>query len=248
MIDESEVARFRAIAAEWWDEHGKFRPLHQLAPARMAFIRDGLARHFDRDPTRLRPLAGLSLLDVGCGGGLVAEPLARLGATVTGIDPGEETIAVARAHAAASGLLIDYRAETAEAVLASGRRFDAVTCLEVVEHVPDPEGFVRVLAGLVRPGGLLVLSTLNRTARAYLLAIVGAEYVLGWLPTGTHRYDRFITPAELEAMVEGAGLEAGETKGIAYDLLSGTWSLGDDTAVNYMTSAVRPDRDAPTPG
>lgn len=238
-IDDAEVDRFRAIAAEWWDERGKFRPLHQIGPVRLQFVRDQLIRHFGLAPG-LKPFAGLRLLDIGCGGGLISEPLARLGGSVTGIDPGPENVAVARAHAEPQGLAIDYRAVTAEELVAAGERYDAVVCLEVVEHVPDVAAFVATCAALVKPGGLLVLSTINRTLKSYALAIVAAEYVLNWLPRGTHQWDRFVTPDELARHVTYAGLGAAHFAGMSFNPLRDAWSLTDDTAVNYLAAAAKP--------
>lgn len=240
-LDAGEVARFKRLADAWWDAGGKFRPLHQQGPARLAFIRDALVRHFGLPERELKPLKGLSILDIGCGGGLISEPLCRLGARVTGIDPTAETIAVAEAHAAAQGLAIDYRAERAEALVEAGERFDAVVCLEVVEHVPDPGAFLKLAADLMRPGGLLMLSTLNRTFKAYALAIVAAEYVLGWLPRGTHDWQRFVTPEELMSYLAAAGFEAPRFSGLVYDVLRDEWRLdAADLDVNYMAAAARP--------
>lgn len=239
-VDPAEVERFARIAGEWWDPAGKFAPLHRLSPARMTFLRDRLAAHFARQLPATRPLAGLTLLDIGCGGGLVAEPLARLGASVTGIDPAADNIAAARAHAATSGLDIDYRVVTAEDVAAQGAAFDAVLCLEVVEHVPDPAGFIALAAGLVRPGGMLIASTINRTVKAWLLAIVGAEYLLRWLPAGTHRWERFVTPDEMAQHMAAAGLQRIAFEGLVYDPLADRWSLSPDTDVNYFAAAVKP--------
>ena len=238
-VDPAEVERFARIAGEWWDPAGKFAPLHRLGPARMTFLRDRLAAHFARRLPAPRPLAGLSVLDIGCGGGLVAEPLSRLGASVTGIDPASDNIAAARAHAATSGLAIDYRAITAEAVAAGGATFDAVLCLEVVEHVPDPAAFIALASGLVRPGGLLIASTINRTMKAWLLAIVGAEYVLRWLPAGTHRWERFVTPDEMARHMATAGLERIAFEGLVYDPLADRWTLSPDTDVNYFAAAAK---------
>lgn len=241
-VDAEEVRRFGRIAAEWWDPDGKFRPLHQLGPARLGFIRSAATAHFGRDDRSLRPLDGLSVLDIGCGGGLVSEPLARLGGRVLGVDPSPETVAAARQHAAGSGLSVTYEAATVEALVGRGETFDLVVCLEVVEHVPDVGVFLGLAGRLVRPGGLAVLSTINRTVKAYLLAIVGAEYVLRWLPVGTHRWERFVTPDELARHAQGAGLVPAPPQGVVYDLLGDRWHIGNDTDVNYMVSARRPAR------
>jgi 2-polyprenyl-6-hydroxyphenyl methylase/3-demethylubiquinone-9 3-methyltransferase len=239
-VDPAEVERFARIAGEWWDPSGKFAPLHRLGPARMTFLRDRLAAHFGRELLAIRPLAGLSVLDIGCGGGLVAEPLTRLGARVTGIDPAADNVAAARAHAASSGLDIDYRATTAEAVAAEGATFDAVLCLEVIEHVTDPAAFVGLATRLLRPGGLLIASTINRTMKAWLLAIVAAEYLLRWLPAGTHRWDRFVAPDELAQHMAAAGLTRIVFEGLVYDPLGDRWSLSPDTDVNYFAAAAKP--------
>jgi 2-polyprenyl-6-hydroxyphenyl methylase/3-demethylubiquinone-9 3-methyltransferase len=239
-LDASEVRRFGDLAAEWWDPKGKFRPLHKLGPARLAFIRQEIVRHFARAHGGLRPFDGLSVLDIGCGGGLVSEPVARLGATVTGIDPAPENIAAARAHAASQVLAIDYRACRVEDLVAEGRTFDCVLCLEVVEHVPDVAAFLSECAKLVRPGGLMILSTINRTVKAYALAIVGAEYILRWLPVGTHQWERFVTPDELARHAAAAGLAISHREGLVYNPLTDAWSLSADLDVNYMASAGRP--------
>jgi 2-polyprenyl-6-hydroxyphenyl methylase / 3-demethylubiquinone-9 3-methyltransferase len=239
-LDPVERDRFAALASEWWDSGGKFRPLHQIGPARLSFLRDELVAHFAKPAGGLRPLQGLRLLDVGCGGGLISEPLARLAAAVTGLDPALENIEVARQHAAAQGLAIDYRAGHVEDLAAEGLLFDAVICLEVVEHVPDVGAFLATCARLIRPGGLMLLSTINRTLKAYALAIVGAEYILRWLPVGTHRWDRFVTPQELRRHLEAAGLRAPALKGLLYNPLKDAWSLGSDTDVNYLASAGKP--------
>lgn len=239
-FDAAEVARFGRIAAEWWDPKGKFRPLHKLGPARLTFIRDRLATHFGTAKGSLRVLDGLRVLDIGCGGGLVSEPLSRLGAQMTGIDPAHENIAAAKAHAETQGLAIDYRAATVESLVAEGAEFDAVLCLEVVEHVPDPAAFLAVCAKLVRPGGMMITSTINRTMKAYLLAIVGAEYVLRWLPAGTHQWERFVTPDEMARHLAAAGLGPAFAEGVVYDPFRDTWSLSPDTDVNYMAAAAKP--------
>ncbi len=240
-LDPGELARFAALADEWWDPRGKFKPLHKLGPTRMAFVREQVLTHFGLTGNGLKPFAGLRFLDVGCGGGLVSEPLARLGATVTGIEPAEDNVAAARAHAGEGGLAIDYRAVRAEDLLEEGATFDVVVCLEVIEHVPDPRAFVSILSRLTRPGGLLLLSTLNRTLKAYALAIVGAEYVLRWLPVGTHQWDRFITPVELQDMVRMAGLVSPVLSGLVYNPLTDSWSLNaSDLDVNYLLAAGKP--------
>lgn len=239
-VDTEEIRRFADQAAAWWDPDGAFRPLHKIGPARLEFIRDALTRQFGRSGRGMRPLKGLSMLDVGCGGGLVCEPLCRLGANVTGIDPGLETVAAARAHAASQGLSIEYCATTIEDVTEAGETFDAVTALEVLEHVPDPTAFIATCARAVRPGGALVVSTINRTAKSYALAIVAAEYVLRWLPRGTHDWDRFLTPDEVTSALDAAGLSNVRFEGIAYDPLSDRWSLSSDTDVNYIAIAAKP--------
>lgn len=239
-LDPAEVERFGRIAAEWWDAQGKFAPLHRLGPARMTYLRDRIAGHFERPLPALRPLSGLRVLDIGCGGGLVSEPLARLGATVTGLDPAPENIAAAKRHAAEHNLAIDYRATMAETLSAAGETFDAVMMLEVVEHVPDPPAFTALAASLVRPGGILIASTLNRTMKAWALAIVGAEYILRWLPAGTHRWERFVTPDEMARNMASAGLERVAFEGLVYDPIGDHWSLSPDTDVNYFASATKP--------
>lgn len=239
-LDPREVAQFTALSGKWWDTEGPFRMLHRIGPARLQYIRDAATRHFGLSDTARRPFDGLRCLDVGCGGGLIAEPLARLGGAVTAIDPSKENIAAAQHHATAGGLAVDYQSVTAEQLVTARQTYHLVTCLEVIEHVPDPRAFVATLAKLVEPGGLLVLSTLNRTPKSYALAIVGAEYVLGWLPRGTHDWTRFVTPDELQAHCEKAGLGAFDQAGIVYDLLRDQWQRSSDTGVNYMASAAKP--------
>ncbi len=238
-VDPEEVSRFEALGAEWWDVKGKMAPLHAMNPARLAFLRDTLVRHFSRDARSLRPLKGLSLVDIGCGGGLLSEPLARMGTEVTGIDPAPGNVDIARAHAALSGLAVTYEAETAEALAERGTRFDVVVALEVVEHVADVGLFVRTAGRLVAEGGVLVLSTLNRTSKSFALAIVGAEYILRWLPPGTHRWEKFVTPEELEATLAAAGFVAREKVGLAYEPFSGDFRLTEDLSVNYFMVAER---------
>ena len=239
-LDADEVARFARLAGEWWDANGPFKPLHRINPLRLTYIRDQLCRRFARDPKQGASLKGLSVLDIGCGGGLVAEPLARLGAAVTGIDPAPENVAAAKAHAKGAGLDIAYRALTAEALALEGGTFDAVLLLEVVEHVPDVPLFLKSVAPLVKPGGVMILSTLNRTLKAYALAIVGAELILRWLPAGTHDWNRFVTPEELRAALARAGLNVSDVTGMVYNPLADEWRLSRDTDVNYFATAVRP--------
>ena len=236
-VDPAEVERFAAMAERWWDPDGEAAPLHRLNPARLGYIRDRCCVHFRRDPHAPRPLAGLRALDVGCGGGLLCEPLTRLGAAVVGIDPAAESIEVARAHAAQVGLGIDYRTATADDLGGADERFDVVLNLEVIEHVPDPERLTIACAELVAPGGALVLSTLNRNLRSFATAIVAAEYVLGWLPRGTHRWDRFMRPSELARYVRRAGLRLGDLTGL--DHAGGEWRLSADVGVNYLAFAVK---------
>ncbi len=240
-VDPAEVARFGALAARWWDADGEFRPLHQLGPARLCFIRSAISEALGLSGTGLKPLKGLRLLDIGSGGGLVSEPLARLGAQVTGIDLAEDSVAAAKAHAEAGGLTIDYRVQSIEALADSGERFDAVVCLEVVEHVPDPGAFLNTAARTLEPGGIMVTSTLSRTLKSYALAILGAEYFLRWVPRGTHQWDRFLTPEELTGHLEAADLTPFKTSGLVYDPLSGRWSLSDDMDVNYLIGARKLD-------
>ncbi len=239
-LDPDEIARFAALAATWWDANGPMRPLHRLNPTRLAWLKRQICQRFDREEKDAAALAGLTVLDIGCGAGILTEPLARMGATAVGIDPSEEIIAAARLHAGETGLAIDYRATTAEALAETGQQFDVVTILEVVEHVTDVDRFVATCAALVRPGGLLVASTINRTMKAFLLAIVGAEYVLGWLPRGTHAYDKLVTPSELATAFRAAGLTLGAETGVMYAPLADEWRLTGDMDVNYMMAADRP--------
>ena len=238
-IDPEEVARFAAQAASWWDPEGSFRPLHRLNPVRLGFIRDTLAAHFGRDPRSLSPFEGLSLCDVGCGGGLIAEPMARLGFAVTGIDADEDAIAVAREHAASSGLAIDYRSETAESLAGEQRQFDVVLALELIEHVADPNALLTACSALVKPGGAFIGATLNRTPQAYALAIVGAEYLMRWLPRGTHDWRRFLRPSEFVLGLKRVGLNPMQLRGLRYRLAGSDWVLSDDLSVNYLVMAVK---------
>ena len=239
-VDRGEVDRFDRLAADWWDPNGPMRALHRINPLRLVFIRDEACRHFGRDAKQPFPLSGLSVLDVGCGAGLLSEPMARLGATVTALDPSTRNIEAARHHAAEGGLEIDYRAETVEAVAHSGQSFDIVMAMEVVEHVRDVDAFIGACTDAVVPGGLLLLATINRTMRSFALAIVGAEYVLKWLPKGTHDWEKFVTPDELRDAVEAAGLTGYRTRGMVFNPLERDWSLARDTAVNYLAAAVKP--------
>lgn len=238
-VDPEEIARFSALSAEWWNPTGSFRPLHRFNPVRLGFIRDSIAAHYGREATAEGPLAGLRLLDIGCGGGLVAEPMARLGAGVVGVDASEKNIGVAKLHAAESGLSIDYRCTSAEALADAGEQFDVVLALEVVEHVADPAGFFRALGPMVKPGGLLIAATLNRTPKAYALAIIGAEYVLRWLPQGTHDWKKFLKPHELAKLMRDAGLSVTQVAGATYAPLSERWSITRDTGVNYLMVAEK---------
>jgi 2-polyprenyl-6-hydroxyphenyl methylase / 3-demethylubiquinone-9 3-methyltransferase len=234
--DDSEIARFNAMARNWWDPNGPMKPLHRLNPTRLAFFRAEAARHFARDPRSLRPFEGLSLLDIGCGAGLVTEPMTRMGFAVSGIDPAGENIAIAEDHAAKGGLSIRYRTMTVEA-LPEGELYDVVTLLEVVEHVPDVAAMVAEAAKHLKPGGLLIGSTINRTLKAFGLAILGAEYVLRWVPRGTHSFEKFVTPAEFEAHLTKAGLEPATRQGMVFNPLANQWQLAADTDVNYFITA-----------
>ncbi|HEX2509807.1 MAG TPA: bifunctional 2-polyprenyl-6-hydroxyphenol methylase/3-demethylubiquinol 3-O-methyltransferase UbiG [Microvirga sp.] len=238
-IDPAEVARFERVAESWWDPKGPMGVLHRFNPVRLAYIRDAACRKFERDAKSVRSLEGLAILDVGCGGGVLSEPLARLGARVTGLDPAPTNVAVAKHHAARAGVPVDYRSEAVEVVAARGESFDVVLAMEVVEHVADVTAFVRACAAAVKPGGLLVVATLNRTLRSFAFAIVGAEYLLGWLPKGTHQWDKFVTPDELKLVIQGNGLSVVDVRGVVYDPLRDRWSLSRDTAVNYMVTAER---------
>jgi 2-polyprenyl-6-hydroxyphenyl methylase/3-demethylubiquinone-9 3-methyltransferase len=244
-IDPSEVARFDRLARDWWDPNGPMRALHRLNPLRLQYIRDRACNQFGRDERAAHCLRELTVLDVGCGAGLLCEPLARLGASVTGLDPAATNIAVARLHAERAGLAIDYRSDTIEAVAAGKERFDIVLAMEVVEHVADVTAFVSSCGAAVKPGGLLVMATINRTLRAFALVIVGAEYILGWLPKGTHQWDRFVTPQELAAAIEAGGLSVINRRGAVYNPITAQWLLAGDMSVNYMLAAERMPATAP---
>jgi 2-polyprenyl-6-hydroxyphenyl methylase/3-demethylubiquinone-9 3-methyltransferase len=238
-IDAAEVARFAALADTWWDPAGKMGMLHKFNPVRLGFIKEAACRRFSRDPKRLDSMAGLRVLDIGCGGGLLSEPIARLGAAVVGADPAAANIEAAKVHAGREGLPIDYRITTAEALADAGERFDVVLAMEVVEHVADLTLFVNRCAEMVKPGGLMVVATLNRTIKSFALAIVGAEYVLRWLPRGTHQWDKFVTPNELEIAIEKSGMTVTNETGVIYNLLADRWQLSTDMDVNYMVAAEK---------
>ena len=239
-INPEEIAKFAAMADEWWDPKGKFKPLHKFNPVRLGYVRDKVIAQFGKDSTVRRPLEGVRILDIGCGGGLLSEPLARLGATMVGVDAGEKNIRIAELHARQSGLEIDYRATTAEALDASGERFDAVLNMEVVEHVDNVPLYMKSCASLVNPGGLLFTATINRTPRAYALAIIGAERVLGWLPKGTHDFRKFLTPDEISALCARNGLKVIDKTGVVFHPLADEWRRSRDLGVNYMVLAEKP--------
>ncbi len=239
-IDPAEVAKFEAMAAEWWDPNGKFNPLHMLNPCRLGYITSQIAAEFDRDLTKPLPFAGLRILDIGCGGGLLSEPMARLGATVVGADAAPRNIPVARLHAEQSGLTIDYRHTTAEDLAAAGERFDVVLNMEVVEHVSDPLAYLTACHDLLKAGGLMVCSTLNRNPKSFMMAIIGAEWVMRWLPKGTHDWAKFITPDELYDLLRRAGLDPVDRKGMVFNPVSWSWSLSSrDLSCNYATTSIR---------
>ncbi|QBY01930.1 bifunctional 2-polyprenyl-6-hydroxyphenol methylase/3-demethylubiquinol 3-O-methyltransferase UbiG [Rhodophyticola sp. CCM32] len=241
-VDAGEIAKFEAMAAEWWDPHGKFKPLHMLNPTRLDYITSQIAAEFGRDLKTDMPFDGLRILDIGCGGGLLSEPMARLGADVVGADAAERNIPVAQLHAEQSGLQIDYRFTTAETLAEAGEEFDVVLNMEVVEHVADPQGFLTACQTLLKPGGLMICSTLNRTPKSFAMAIVGAEYVMRWLPKGTHDWQKFITPDELFTLIRGAGLTPVDRKGFVFTPITWAWRLSDrDLSVNYVTASTKAD-------
>jgi 2-polyprenyl-6-hydroxyphenyl methylase/3-demethylubiquinone-9 3-methyltransferase len=239
-IDDAEIARFSALAAEWWNPHGKFAVLHKFNPVRLRYIRDNAIRHFQRDPSAVTPFRDLRLLDIGCGGGLLSEPMARLGFEVLGADASEKNIRTASTHAGEQGLPIDYRATSAEQLAAAGERFDVILNMEVIEHVADIDLFLASCATMLKPGGIMFVATLNRTLKSWALAIVGAEYVLGWLPRGTHDWHRFLKPMELDAALGRAGLNGRFETGVVFNPLLNEWSPSSDTDVNYMLVAEKP--------
>ena len=239
-VDPAEVAKFEAMAAEWWNPNGKFKPLHMLNPCRLDYITSQIASEFDRDLTTSLPFKGLRILDIGCGGGLLSEPMARLGADVVGADPATRNIPVAQMHAEQSGLTIDYRLTTAEDLALAGERFDVVLNMEVVEHVPDPQSFLTACQTLLKSGGLMICSTLNRNAKSFGMAIIGAEWVMRWLPKGTHDWRKFITPDELAGFITKAGLDPVDRKGMVFNPVAWSWSLSSrDLSVNYVTASVK---------
>jgi 2-polyprenyl-6-hydroxyphenyl methylase/3-demethylubiquinone-9 3-methyltransferase len=239
-VDPSEVAKFEAMAAEWWDPTGKFKPLHMMNPVRLDYITSQIAAEFGRDLSDDTPFAGLRILDIGCGGGLLSEPMARLGAEVVGADAAERNIPVAQVHAEQSGLEIDYRFTTAEAMAEAGEQFDVVLNMEVVEHVADPLSYLTACQQLLKPGGLMVCSTINRNPKSFMVAIVGAEHVMRWLPKGTHEWKKFITPDELYALLKQAGLTPVDRKGFVFNPITWSWSISSrDLSVNYVTSSVK---------
>ncbi len=240
-VDPGEIAKFEAMAAEWWDENGKFKPLHMLNPCRLDYITSQIAGEFGRDLKQPVPLKGLRILDIGCGGGLLSEPMARLGADVVGADAAERNIPVARIHAEQSGLTIDYRHTTAEALADAGEQFDVVLNMEVVEHVASPIDYLTACRKLLKPGGLHLCSTINRNPKSYMMAIIGAEHIMRWLPKGTHEWSKFITPDELYDLLRTAGLDPVDRKGFVFNPVSWSWKLSDrDLSVNYVTASVKP--------
>lgn len=238
-LDPSEVAKFSAMAAEWWNPKGKFGVLHVFNPVRLQFIKEQVTARLARDPLEREPFRGVRFLDIGCGGGLLTEPMARLGASITGVDPSEKNIKTASVHAQEMGLEIDYRVGTAEDLAAAGEQFDVILNMEVIEHVADPQAFTRTCASMLKPGGLMFVATLNRTLKSFGLAIVGAEYVLGWLPKGTHQWEKFITPAELKGWLAENGLSTREELGVTYSPFTRQWKVSRDMDVNYMLVAQK---------
>ncbi len=240
-VDPAEIAKFEAMAEEWWDPEGKFKPLHMLNPCRLAYAVEQIAAQHGRDGSSMKPFEGSQILDIGCGGGLMSEPMARLGASVTGADAAARNIAVAQIHARKMGLEIGYEVTTAEALAEAGELFDAVLNLEVVEHVPDPQAYLDACSALIKPGGIMITSTINRNPKSYAMAIIGAEHVMRWLPRGTHDWSKFITPRELEDMLVRTGLDFVDAKGFVFNPLAWRWRISErDLSVNYVTAAVKP--------
>jgi 2-polyprenyl-6-hydroxyphenyl methylase / 3-demethylubiquinone-9 3-methyltransferase len=238
-VDEAEVAKFDDLARDWWDPNGRMKPLHKFNPIRLTYLRNLCLETFGRETRALAPFSGLSLLDIGCGGGLLSEPMAKMGFAVTGIDPAGNNVEIARAHALKSGISVNYHKTTAEELVNGKKRFDVVLAMEVVEHVPDVPAFIAAAGALVNPGGLLVAATLNRTKRSFALAIVGAEYILRWLPAGTHDWNKFVTPDELESAMTAGGIEVFDRQGVVFNPLAGAWSMSRDMAVNYVMAGRR---------
>ena len=240
-IDPAEVAKFEAMAAEWWDPNGKFKPLHLMNPCRLDYITSQIAAEYNRDMRDDKPFKGLRILDIGCGGGLLSEPMARLGATVVGADAAPRNIPVAQVHAEASGLQIDYRHTTAEDLAAAGEQFDVVLNMEVVEHVSDPQAYLTACHNLLKPQGIMICSTLNRNTKSFMMAIIGAEWVMRWLPKGTHDWAKFITPDELYKLIATAGLTPVDRKGMVFNPVAWSWKLSDrDLSCNYVTTSIKP--------
>ncbi len=238
-LNASEIAKFEAMAEEWWDPRGKFKPLHQFNPTRIAYIRDAVVAHFNLDSSAKTPLKNMRLLDVGCGGGLLSEPFARLGAHVTGIDGSEKNIAIAKLHAEKEKLSIDYQSKTAEALAAKGKKYDVVLAMEIIEHVDNVPVFIQACSDLVKPGGLLFIATLNRTAKSYIFAILGAEYVLRWLPKGTHDWRKFLTPGEIGALLAKQDMRMDDLRGMQFNPITQAWRESSDTSVNYVIRAIK---------
>ena len=239
-IDNNEISKFQAMADEWWDPNGKFKPLHMLNPSRLQYIVDQIAMHFDSNLTKKEPFKGISLLDIGCGGGLLSEPMARMGANVIGADAADRNLPIARAHAVQSNLVIDYQHTTVEELVEGTERFDVILNMEVIEHVANPSSYVKACSELLKPNGLMICSTINRNVKSYLNAIIGAEYVMRWLPKGTHEWSKFITPDELSTLLEGAGLTLVDKKGFSFNKISWTWTISNnDLSINYVTTSVK---------
>jgi len=246
-VDPQEVRKFAILAIEWWNPRGKFAPLHKFNPVRLKFVREQAARHFGRDLKALKPFEGLTLLDIGCGGGLLSEPVARMGFAVTGADASNDNVQIARAHAQQSGVAVNYRFTTAEALAAAHESFDVVLNMEVIEHVADPKLYLESCAALVKPGGLMFVGTLNKTLKSLVLGKVTAEYVLGWLPAGSHDWSRFIPPRQLTRMLKDVGLKVTASRGMSFSVLTWTWTLSSDMDINYLLVAEKPASNATTP-
>jgi 2-polyprenyl-6-hydroxyphenyl methylase/3-demethylubiquinone-9 3-methyltransferase len=239
-IDNNEISKFQAMANEWWDPNGKFKPLHMLNPCRLQYIVDQIAVHFDLNLTKKKPFRGLSLLDIGCGGGLLSEPMARMGANVLGADAADKNLPIAEAHAKQSNLVIDYRHTTVEELVEKSKRFDVILNMEVIEHVANPSSYLDACSQLLKPNGLMICSTINRNVKSYLNAIIGAEYIMRWLPKGTHDWSKFITPDEISSLLEESGLRLIDKKGFSFDKIYWRWSISNkDLSINYVTTSVK---------